>query len=350
MGIDILQVRGNGFVHYQEAMFNSKYCKVLARGNMLQAKKQAYGGDFSPGAKKRLQRAVTVLAAACTPRFVKNYKGEYQYFRMAFLTLTFAGKVDTPQAKEVFSLFMRWIREEKGVRADIWKMEFHVSDVAHFHVLLSDYVHYKECQNKWDDLQRRYGISIDHAHTRGTYRTNTVHITHVGKVHDLASYMMKELSKDLQAKRVALETKIKNENPGIDPADLKKRVEDHIKKMVKADGKVWDCSQNVRGVRYFSVMMTTSHQTMLEKWEADGTAKVYRDDFFSIIKLSDTSPPESLLSLPEFNNYRAHVSQIFGTEQPTVEEIKPEQLSHLPEVEESERVQTWTPIQMEIYF
>ena len=171
MGIDILQVRGNGFVHYQEAMFNSKYCKVLARGNMLKAKESAYGGDFSAGAKKRLQRAITILAAACTPRFVKNYKGEYQYFRMAFLTVNFASPVPVSQAKEMFALLMRWIREEKQVRADIWKLEYHVSQVAHFHVLMADYVHYAECQAKWDEIQKKYGVTVNQALERGTYRT-----------------------------------------------------------------------------------------------------------------------------------------------------------------------------------
>lgn len=349
MGIDILQVRGNGFVHYQEAMFNSKYCKVLARGNMMRAKETAYSGDFSAGAKKRLQRAVTIMAAACSPRFVKNHKGQYQYFRMAFLTLTFAAPVSVPNAKDMFNSFMRWIREEKKVRADIWKLEYNVKEVAHFHVLLADYVFYKECQNKWDEIQRKYGVTYAHAQARGTFKTNTVRIEHVGKVHDLAAYMMKELAKDINAKKVAIKARLQQEQPGISADELKKQVDAHMKAALKADGKVWDCSQNIRGVRYFSIQMTTAHQTQLEDLEKDGTAKVYRDDFFSIIKLNDTSPPTSLLTLPELSLYTQHVNQVFGIEAAPVEEIKPEQLTTMPVVE-SEILQVWTPIQMEIYF
>jgi len=124
-------------------------------------------------------------------------------------------------------------------------------------------------------------------------------------------------------------------------------VDKEMQAAMKADGKVWDCSQNVRGVKYFSVVMTNSHQQQLEHLESTGQADVYRDDFFSIIKLSDTSPP-SLLAEPEFKLYREHIDQIFRDPAP-VEEILPEYLATMPEVEE-EIIQVWTPIQMEMYF
>ena len=161
--------------------------------------------------------------------------------------------------------------------------------------------------------------------------------------------MIKELTKDINAKRLAVKAKLEHDNPGMDPAEIKKQVDAHMKAMLKADGKVWDCSQNVRGVKYFAVEMTAAHRMQIETLEDNGTADVYRDDFFSIIKLSDTSPPTSLLSIPELARYTSHVKQIFGKEDSPVEEIKPEQLAKMPVIEPL-ITQTWTPIQMEIYF
>jgi len=331
---DILQVRGNGFIRYREAykepgqqsygrfrmeMDALKAAKAAER--MKNARLSAYKVGLSDGSRKRLQRAITIMAAACTPRWIENHKKQLQYFRMGFLTLTFPAPIDINPAKEIFFEFMRWVRERQGIRADIWKMEFQASDIPHFHVLLSDYLHKDQAQARWDDLLRENGVSTEYADKNNTYRTNSLDIKAVGKVKDLAAYMVKELSKDLSAKKVTIEAKIRAENPDINPEDLKQQVHAEVMEMIKVNGKVWDCSMNLRGVRYFSVVMSAAHVEQLHRLEAEGRCRCMNDDFFSIIKLTDSSPPD-LLSEIENNLYSQHVRAIFNKEQPPVIEIE----------------------------
>jgi len=341
-GIPILQVRGNGFVQYSEAMYSSKYSSVRSRSRMLHARKSAYSVGLSDGSRKRLTRAITIMAAACSAKWVKNHKGQMQYFRMAFLTVNLVKKVPTVQAKEMFTKFMTWIRDTKGVRADIWKLEFMVNEIPHFHVLLSDYVHYKECQYKWDEIQREYGVTADRAAEKRTYRTNSIEITHVGKVNDLAGYMIKELSKNLAAKKVALKAQIKEQFPDISDDELKAEVDKQATAMFKIDGKIWDCSLNIRGVPYFNVQLTNAHDKMLQQLAKQGRCRFDVGDFWSIIKLTDCSPPD-ILSEFENSNYRQHVGQIFGSELPPVPEVEPDAFMIEPD---PEKEYTWSQLEM----
>lgn len=311
-GIPILQVRGSGFVQYTESMYTGSYINSrLARNRMNKARRSAYTKGLSPGARKRLTRAITIMAAACIPRWVKNYKDEWQYFRMSFITVNLVQKVPVSEAKELFSKFMRWLREEKGSRADIWKMEFFQSGTPHFHILCSDYINYQELQDKWDRIQKEAGLLDEYAQANLKFKTNSITIEQVSKVKDLASYMIKELTKDLDAKRLSIRKEIQTNNPDISNEELEAETDKKVEALIKVDGKVWDCSMNLRGVPYYSIAMSNEIEDKILRLVELKRCFIKRDDFFAIINLTDTSPPD-LLSEKQREEFNIHVGQIFN--------------------------------------
>lgn len=299
--IPILQVRGDSYVVYYEPIQGRRYCnKYASRYRMQAAQKQQYSGGMSGGARKRLTRAINLMSQAAKPRWIHNdITGQYQYHHLSFITLTVSSRriISTREGyDQLLKPFLGWLRDTKGVTTYIWKLEFQERGQVHYHITLPDFIPYDEIKKTWNALQRKAGLLDEYAKQHGHFNPNSTDVHAVRQKKNIASYLVKELAKAVDAKRLKA-TSIVNSliKAGEIPADDKKKfIDEYTGQELKADGKVWDCSNNLAGAVYFTLPMEQWHQEAFEQMRAAGELFEKVGDWWSIIYLRTNSPPPIL--------------------------------------------------------
>lgn len=316
--IPILQVRGNSAVVYDEYMFSSRYAnKHRLRSRMRQNRKGRYSGKMTQGTRKRLTRCATLLAQVAKPKWITNpVNGQLQHHRLSFITLTVAsGHNITAQDghKLLLSHFLQWLRREHDVKTYIWKAELQRRGQLHYHVTTPTFIHYKDIRAKWNELQLKAGLLKEFAEKHGHTDPNSTDIHEVRHVKDMARYLVKELAKSMQ-----------NETA--------------------TRGKLWDCSDNLAGVPYFSVQLTNYHELQLNRLRDAGNIKMFSGDRWTIIDFLHGPAPPDLLEDHEAKQMEKFLNEIINgpvqTELPFAELITTSDNS----------VTEWKPISQQTLF
>jgi hypothetical protein len=290
--IPILQIRGSSALIYDEYIFTSKYStKHRLRSRMKQARREQYSGRMTAGTRKRLARAVTLMAQACKARWITNeVTGQLQYHKLSFITLT----VSSPEnlsAQDGYNLlladFLQWMRRVKGVNTYLWKAELQKRGQLHYHITTPSWIHYREIRDKWNELQLNAGLLKDYAAQYGHTDPNSTDVHETRHVKDIARYLVKELAKSMQNEQATR-------------------------------GKIWDCSDNLAGVAYFSVPLTRHHERRMDELRKSGECKMVTGERWTIIDFNDTGPPE-LLEDPERHAMDKYLDEIINGKQSQLE-------------------------------
>lgn len=295
-----MQCRGDSYVVYYEPLMARKYANKLAwRNRMVSAKKTAYSGGMSGGARKRLSKAITLLAQASKPKWIYNHiSQQYQYHHLSFITLTVSSRtnISTSFAYEnLLRPFLGWLRDTKRVKTYVWKLEFQERGQVHYHITLPNFIDYSEIRKTWNSLQKKAGLLDEYAREHGHFNPNSTDIHDVRNKKNIAAYLVKELAKAVDAKRLKA-TGIANSliQAGELPEERKKEfIDEAVGEELKAEGKVWDCSNNLSGAAYFALPMEKWHMDAFEELRAAGQLKEVVDDWWSLIYVNynSTGPP-----------------------------------------------------------
>jgi hypothetical protein len=274
----VMQLRGKSVVTYVRAESDGrKGLQIFRSINMQAQQKRAYSGRLTPGAKKRLTKAINLMVQGTRLRWISNPVNQRsQLHRLSFITLTVNNHGALLDGKTAYKLllagFLSWLRKTKGVTTYIWKAEIQKNGQIHYHITLPDFLHYKEIRDKWNDLQRKAGLLEQYHADHGHYNPNSTDIHSVRKMQDIASYLVKEIAKSCQN-----ETSI--------------------------GGKVWDCSANLSAAKYFSVEMKQAQFEFLEAAVNECRATKYEGERFCIYKFKE-SVEERLLSKEDLSHYQ----------------------------------------------
>lgn len=213
----------------------------------------AYDGLLNFNSIKRLKRAIELLVATATEKEAMNFKtGKRFKFKVNFVTLT----LPAPQEDVTDKMLKRycldvWIKAAKRLfklNNYVWRAERQKNGNIHFHILSDVYMPFDELRNSWNQRLNRYhfiqAYTAKHsamtfaqyldaypptekspiekkreAYKRGASsgwrHPNSTDVHSVNNVRDLAAYMVKYMAK------------------------LKKNEQ-------KIEGKVWDCSKNLK--------------------------------------------------------------------------------------------------------
>lgn len=282
--LPILQVRSKCVIQYYQQQHTgpkSKHLTLQLSNNMKQQQKQAYSGRFTAGAAKRLRRAIELLVMSSQPfRMLNPVTKRYFKHRLSFMTLTIPGhqNITASQAYEqVFSHFLQWLRRTQQVKTYVWKAEVQARGQIHYHITTPAFIHYQAIRDKWNNLLSKAGLNTEYVKKHGHNDANSTDIHQVRHVKDLASYLMKEFAKSIQ-------------NPN-------------------GDGKVWDCSINLKKHKYYSTTMEHWHEKAIEELSDQGKLYIDKYDYFAILKFVRSSPDE-LLSINEINLMDKHLASI----------------------------------------
>lgn len=249
-----IQVRSNCIIAYGKYVgTRSRSLLLFRKANMTIQKKKAYSGQVTQGMQKRITRAVNLLILSAKDRWILNeVTGREQKHKLSFITLTISENTKNIDAKEAYELllkpFLQWMTKTKGVKTYIWKAELQKRGQVHYHITTHSFLNWKEIRSKWNYLQRKNDLLNDFHARFGHYDPNSTDVHEVYKKSDITGYLVKYIAK----------------------AESQKD---------KTTGKLWDCSENLKGQKYPDYEINNEQIRYMEQIHSAGYMQsTYRDN------------------------------------------------------------------------
>jgi hypothetical protein len=317
-----MQIRDRSVVIYRQA--DVTFYSEKRRSNMLTVRKSRYSGKMTGGTRKRITKAITLMAMATPKKWKTNPMTGREYLHhLSFCTLTVSDTtlIDHSRAyAELLAPFLQWLRDTKGVKAYVWKAELQKRLQIHYHIVFPDFIHHREIRKKWNHLQHKAGILTNFAKEYGHFMPPSTEIK--AKQSTDCKYMVKNIIEEMAKTIDALELDIKTEiDKEIASGQLnlgtgsdfeywyKKELTERVQRQVQINGKTWDCSLNLSHAVYYTVDLYAYHWNALEQIE--NTLIIKEGDWHLIITFKDTGPPE-ILSKKEREGLNIHLKSIIN--------------------------------------
>lgn len=250
LSIPYLQIRSNTLYQYNQSentgrftrLMQSELAKNIAwlkdeEGNII--KRPTYSGILSPGAKKRLTKAIEYMVMASPHKTIINpTNGKKQGFKLSFITLTVHSPERNIQGKEahknLLEPFLQWMRRKFGCCLYLWKAELQKRGQLHYHITSDVFIPYDELERKWNSLQAKHGYLETYLKKHGHVNAPSTEIRSVRKIKNIGGYLIKEIAKSFQ----------NTESIG---------------------GKVWDCSMNLKSCKYYTTLADSGYSDRINK-------------------------------------------------------------------------------------
>lgn len=305
-------------------------------------KLKKYSGQVKEGTKKRIRRALDIFLQVNRERVIFNpVSGNHQKFTVGFITLTIpynesfiSGKV---AHKLALAPFIDWLHKTKKINMYLWKAERqqpldsngklkHSLGQLHYHIIVSDFIHYQEIRDKWNYLMKKNNwLPTDDA-GEILYNPNSTDVHAVTDLEDLEAYLSKYVAKSQYSHvvkdGVILELPKNEKGKHIQPKELApdeylcKAIEVSGNLMIVPDtveGKVWDCSKNIKGKKLFEFDKIVENNNRLEDIRNFHNVEVVQLNKCSIIK-SFKSLKHLYMSLEQLFNYCCYICSILYTD------------------------------------
>lgn len=297
MKVDRLQFRSKSIIAYKSSLnslqgysthsgtsridfarssaFNDNASKLISR--------EKYTGVMTAGARKRIQKSVSLLIQSSPRKFIYNPVIKRNvYHHLSFVTLTLPDVEKSKDApfchKNLLQPMLRILRNKYGMKSYVWKCELQRNGSVHYHITTELFIVHTSLRNEWNNITRRHGMLDDFEKRHGHDNPNSTDIHSVDNIRDLEAYLLKYISKETQ-----------NE--------------------VSLKAKVWDCSKNLKEAKYFVTdLQSDVHESILKEIDS-GQCKVVATDFCFILKFSTT---DYYLSFPQhvIDQYYSHLNHI----------------------------------------
>jgi Fe-S cluster biosynthesis and repair protein YggX len=275
--IPVAQLRNKSLLVYPQ--YNgegSRHLKLFRSQNLREQRKSRYSGRITTGARKRLEKAITLLTQTIeTKRIYNPITKKHFNHRLSFVTLTITENNRNLTAREAYSKlfqhFLQWLRRTEKVTTYIWKAELQERGQIHYHILTPAFIEWQKIRDKWNNLQRQAGLLDSFKEKYQHDNPNSTDIHETRHIKDLAAYMIKYISKTYQNEEAL-------------------------------DGKVWDCSTNLKKNKYFSVNVERFHEELLVMAKQEKVVRVYESDHCKIYRFYE-DPAKFILKDAEYDDY-----------------------------------------------
>lgn len=159
-------------------------------------------GELSKASRKKLNRSVNWLVAAARPIKVwSKQKKQHYKFKCAFITLTLPSKQgdisDYHFKKYMLQKFIDWMRKTKAVKNYIWKVEAQANGNIHAHIVVNQFIHYKDVRREWLKICREQGLVVQ----KDESKVPCTEVKAVRNVKKLGAYVAKYLGKNDESRR-----------------------------------------------------------------------------------------------------------------------------------------------------
>ncbi len=230
--------------------------------NLIKA--ETYTGLLKPGAKKRMIKAIEMLVMLTRgkeKKVINPDSGKMVKFRLNFTTLTVYSTDRNITAKEAHKRclepFLQWMRRVHGCKLYVWKAEHQLRGQIHYHITCDTFLPKKAVTAKWNALQKEAGYLNSFFEKYGRWNPPSTKVHKVRRENRLAGYLTKEFTKAYQNEK-------------------------------SVEGKVWDCSMNLKAGQYFTSCEDGDYNYRLSELIAQKRIEPIVTDTCVIFKLNDT--------------------------------------------------------------
>lgn len=219
--IPFLQIRPGCLLLYDISYWNyiGSYRQKDRLNNTLPVNEK-YTGKMNEKARSKLRFAINLLVAQAKWKQVENpTTGKLYRFKINFITLTLSAPQNKVSDKMVKSKMLEpWLKNMRnvyGLRSYVWRAERQKNGNIHFHVTTDTYLSYECIRDVWNYQQSKFHFITHFQNRNNSIYPNSTDVHSVANIKNLASYLVKYMVKD---------------EKGLDTID----------------GKVWDCSLNLK--------------------------------------------------------------------------------------------------------
>lgn len=288
------QIRSKSIIYYNRFEFNGKSQKLLnlkiqATQQLLESVK--YSGQVTSGSKKRLTKAISLLIQSTKPRWIKNpVTKKSQYFQLSFITLTIPNQDKAKDAKfthkNLLEPMLRVLRRRHQLKSYVWKAELQANGSVHYHLTSDIWINHTELRNEWNAILTKNGLLDGYYSENGNYNANSTDIHSVKKVKNMEAYLVKYVTKEYQ-------------------------------NSVALNGKVWDCSRNLKASKYWTIEACGHYEDKINKEIEKKNVSYYSTENFTIYQFNGISV-KSILNNEDRNAYEWYMQRVANWERERV--------------------------------
>jgi hypothetical protein len=335
--IPVVQVRPNMIMIYPYTLWPSGYApgrRESAFGsydndqsvsNDLFEGKTAYSGQLTSHSRKRLQKCINLLVAIAKPKRVAPPIVTKAFtFSVNFITLTLPAAQGSVTDKELkkgcLDPWIKSMKRKHQMKSYVWRAERQFNGNVHFHIISDAYLPQDDVRNDWNRQLSKFHF-IDKFAEKHNYKTpNSTDVHAIHKIDNLAAYMVKYMSKDSSTHLTELNAKLQQQ--GKEPIQPEKhdfrKVIDQPKWDTPINGKVWDCSENLKAKDRCEVEADSSIRQEVNEIVHEKKLRFINTEHCTII-FSGKSKMQSLLKGELLKLYLSYLHRISNYDQLKIE-------------------------------
>lgn len=315
----VLQIKPYGLMVYDRVENHGPAFRHIEHSeSTLVPEKPAYAGLMTPGARKRLKRAIQLIVATALPKTAMNFKLNKEFrFKLNFITLTLPCKQGTHTDKEIKAKVLDvWIKAAKRrfkLGSYIWRAERQKNGNLHFHLVTDCYIPYDQLRDTWNDRLNALGYIDEFEKKHGHRHPNSTDVHAIKKVRNLAAYFSKYMAKGERTAeelyRVPWARQIWHEKLLVAPGVKYKRVA--TREESRIDGKLWDCSVNLKQKQNCEMLLEGQQLEVFSRANEDPEVRQVSTDHCLILFFSPQQFRHYIRG-PMLAQYKAWLASIRG--------------------------------------
>lgn len=274
-----LQVRSKTILLYNQytGQRNGKIIRSQNRYNVNQH--ATYAGQITQHSKKRIARAISLLNQMSPwKKVLSPFSKKLIDFKLSFMTLTIPDNtyIEGKAAyQRLLKPFLRKMKNKYGLNSYVWKAELQQRGQIHYHITSNCYIPYSAIQQEWNNIIRKEGLMDEFITKHGHDNPHSTEIKSVKNVSNIEAYLVKYVCKEDEQGRTI-------------------------------SGKIWGCSDNLKGASYFSDIVCKANEVAINAVIKAKKAVFKQMERFGIIEFLEGSPL-SVLSQVQLSSYKEYI-------------------------------------------
>lgn len=258
-----MQIRFRSIITYPD---NSG---LAPKTNKFKSSVSTYSGLVTRGAIRRVRRAVDILLQISPDKWIYNpILQKRVYFKIGFVTLTFHNpeanlfvpvrkRVKVQDGNKLLKIWLDRMRKFHGLKSYVWKAEYTQELGLHYHITLNEWIDLTAVRREWNSILNNHGHLEGFKAMYGHDNPNSTDIHSVGKIRNIGGYIASYMSKPLK--------KFKKETDK--EFDERLKLYEAKVKAIGGKGKIWGCSKNLAGRKFFTTISTNEARNILSTCE-----------------------------------------------------------------------------------
>jgi hypothetical protein len=218
-------------------------------------KKERFSGVVSKAAQKKIQTIIDTWYVVKKHWQSKNDKSvKIGYSSMNLITVTLPCKqfhTDKEIKRQLLNHLIIKLTRDYNVKHYIWKAEAQNNGNLHFHMIIDQYINWKELRNVWNEITEKLGYITNFEMLHKHRNPNSTDIHKIGKVRNIVAYMAKYMSKS-EGKRFD-------------------------------SGRVWGCSDSLRSLKPIVLCYSNKMASAVSRMEIDKSFRCKKLDYATVV-------------------------------------------------------------------